>query len=77
MAGDKIVYLVQHVHEMDDDEDVKVIGIYSSQKNAEAAVERLKLIQGFKDAKEGFYIDEYKLDHDHWTEGYVTLNPGE
>lgn len=73
MVEDRIVYLVQHCHKTDDDEDVKVIGIYCSRKNAESAVQRLRLIQGFKDSKDGFYIDEYKLDQDHWTEGYVTL----
>jgi hypothetical protein len=23
--------------------------------------------------RQGFYIDEYELDKDHWTEGFVTM----
>lgn len=69
----KKVWIVQHVHEFnDEDEDVKFIGVYRSQESAERAVERLKLQPGFKDAIEGFHIDEYELDKDHWVEGYFT-----
>lgn len=67
------VFVVQHVHELADDrEDVKLIGVYSSQASAEAAVERLRAQPGFVDAPDGFHIDRYELDRDHWTEGYFT-----
>lgn len=70
---DENVYLVSHVHVIEDgEEDVKLIGIYSSMLKAEEAVERLKLKTGFKDAKKGFSIDKYLLDIDNWTEGYIT-----
>jgi len=68
------VFVVQHLHEMDDgEENVKMIGVYSTREIAEQAVERLKLQPGFSDIPEGFYIDPYPLDTDHWTDGYVTL----
>ncbi len=68
------VFVVQHVHEMEDsEEDVKMIGVYSTQGTAEQAVARLQLQPGFSDVPEGFCIDRYSLDEDHWTEGYVTL----
>jgi hypothetical protein len=68
------VFLVQHVHVLEDrEEDVKTIGIYSTREAAERAVERLKLQPGFRDTPEGFTIDMYRLDQDHWEEGYVTL----
>jgi hypothetical protein len=67
------VFLVQHVHELDDDrEDVKLIGVYSSQAKAQAAVERLRDAPGFSAAQGGFHIEEYPLDKDHWTEGYIS-----
>ena len=70
----KSVYLVQHVHLLkEDEEDVKIIGIYSTKELAREAVERTKLFQGFCDAPKGFYIDEYPLDKDSWTEGYITV----
>jgi len=83
----KSVFILQHLHILPDDtEDVKIIGIYSSEANAKEALERLKNQPGFCDSPElknphedevttsGFYIDEYKLDSDHWVEGYVTMN---
>jgi len=54
------------------DEDVKFIGIYSSREKAESAISRLVLQQGFKDFPDGFNIDQYTIDEDHWTEGFVT-----
>lgn len=69
------VYVVQHVHEFDDDtEDIKFIGVYSTYQKAEEAVDRLKNQSGFCDTPEGFHIDLYEVDVDHWTEGYVTIN---
>jgi hypothetical protein len=41
-----------------------MIGIYSSQVNAEAAIQRKALEEGFCDQKDGFMIIETVLDHD-------------
>ena len=68
------VFVVQHVHEMEDgEENVKMIGVYSTRERAEQAVRRLQLQPGFADIPEGFCIDTYPVDKDHWTDGYVTL----
>jgi hypothetical protein len=68
------VFLVQHVHVLDDgEEDVKTIGIYSTREAAERAVERLKAQPGFREAPEGFTTDLFWVDQDHWEQGYVTL----
>jgi hypothetical protein len=87
MACMNRVFLVQHLHILPQgEEDVKIIGVYSSRQAAIEAIERLRSQPGFMenpkqvnplvdDGKEGFYIDEYPLDKDHWTEGYVTVHP--
>jgi len=68
------VYVLQHVHSLaDGEEDVKVIGVYSSRENAETAITRLGQAPGFADAMDGFHIDEYQVDKDQWAEGYSTL----
>ncbi|HEX7378039.1 MAG TPA: hypothetical protein VF278_13040 [Pirellulales bacterium] len=68
------VFLLQHVHSFDNcEEDVKLIGIYSSRANAEAAVTRLSQAPGFSTDAAGFHVDEYVVDNDHWIEGYSTL----
>ena len=67
------VFLLWHVHEFpDDEEDAKLIGVYSSPEAAERAQQRLAAVPGFRDVPNGFCIDRYAVDQDHWTEGYVT-----
>ena len=66
------VFVLQHVHAREDGvEDVKFIGVYSSREKADAAVARLGRLPGFSDAPDGFHVDEYRVDQDHWVEGYV------
>ena len=74
MRSGEAVFVVQHVHEFDDEaEDVKMIGVYSTQEQAEQAVARLRSREGFCDTPDGFHISRYPLDVDHWTEGYITV----
>ncbi len=64
------VYLVQHVRDPDGDEDVKVIGIFSTRDGAQRAVDRTVKLPGFRDHPDGFNIDEYTVDADHWQAGF-------
>jgi hypothetical protein len=66
------VFIVWHIHTIDADDDEKLIGVYGSKEDAEAAIARLAVKPGFSSAPEGFQIDEYEIGLDHWTEGYVT-----
>lgn len=61
-----------------------LIGVYRTLEAAKAAVSRLALQPGFSQhpniiapdltsEEQGFYISEYELDKDHWTEGFVTM----
>jgi hypothetical protein len=71
----EFVYLLQHTHEdenLENGEDVKLIGVYSSKVKAEEALLRSKMLEGFIDNQDGFEIDEYRLDQDQWTFGFVT-----
>lgn len=68
------VYVLHHIHTFEDgEEDVKLIGVYSTKEEAEKAIKRVEAQSGFCDAPEGFHISRYTLDKDHWTEGYVTV----
>ena len=69
-----IVYLVHHVHELPGGaEDIKLIGVYSTRGKAQDAIRRVYGELGFRDCLEGFSVDKYEIDKDHWVEGYVTL----
>jgi len=66
------VYLVQHAYEdAAGCDEVKLIGIYSSEAAAKAAVDRLRKQPGFRDRPNDFHVEACELDKDHWTEGYV------
>jgi hypothetical protein len=70
------VFLVWHVRvisEEDDTEDIKLIGIYTTEKLAEEAIERKKMFEGFRDFPEGFEISENPLNQDLWSEGFITI----
>ena len=61
------------VHSLPDTGRVKVIGIYSSKELAEAAEKRSRLLPGFAEEPDGFTIERYEVDKDHWPRGFVRL----
>ncbi|HTD21515.1 MAG TPA: hypothetical protein VK738_02610 [Terriglobales bacterium] len=63
------VYLLWFVQERDDCE--LLIGVYSSESEAKAAIERVKDQPGFVEFLEGFQIHPYQLDRDSWTKGFI------
>ena len=66
------VYLLWHTHILDDEEDSKLIGVYSSQELAEEKIVEYRSVEGFKNNPDDFEIASYQLDQDFWTEGFVT-----
>ena len=63
-----VVYLLWHT---DTYEDEKLIGVYRTESDALATMERTRGKPGFSDKGGRFEVAEYKLNHDHWTEGFV------
>jgi hypothetical protein len=73
MSG-SMVFIVQHVREISPDvEKVKLIGVYSTEAAAMAAVARARALPGFAESKDGFHVGAHQLDKDNWTEGFVTM----
>jgi hypothetical protein len=71
------VYLLWHAHDLVEEIDVKLIGVYSSEARAIEARERAKTLPGFRENPDGFHIDRYEVDKDSWTTGFVTVRQGE
>ena len=65
-AMDK-VFVLQHERPETEDqtEDVKLIGAYSPEASAQAAIERLRTQPGFRDHPDDFTIDAYQIGKDH------------
>jgi hypothetical protein len=61
------------LHSLPESGRVKVVGIYSSQDLAEAAEKRSRQLPGFAEEPEGFTIQQYEVDKDHWPRGFVRL----
>ena len=61
------------LHSLPETGKVKVIGIYSSKALAEAAETRARLLPGFAEEPDGFTIEQYGVDQDHWPRGFVRL----
>jgi hypothetical protein len=65
------VYYLHHTRDKGTaDEDDKEIGTYTSYQLAKEAINRLKDKTGFIEYPNDFYIDEYIIDKDYWTDGF-------
>jgi hypothetical protein len=65
-------HILWHVREDDPyKEDAKLIGVYSSDAAARAAIGRVQDQPGFCDFVAGFEISDYEVDKDHWAGGFV------
>ena len=66
------VFLLWHSREIGNGHtDDKLIGVYSSEAEAEAAKARKLRYEGFRDFPRDFCIDRYELDRDQWSEGFI------
>ncbi|HTZ97024.1 MAG TPA: hypothetical protein VMB18_11540 [Terriglobales bacterium] len=66
------VHLLWFVHEeAEGNDEALLIGVYSTEEKAKAAIQRLRDKPGFCRQAEGFQIHTYEVDHDHWTDGYI------
>jgi len=65
------VFLVWYKN-LQNEDDVKVMGAYSSKKKAEDSIQQLIKSTEFKDSPENFDIYDYILDQTSWTEGFIT-----
>jgi hypothetical protein len=65
------VFVLWYVHEIEGSDDEKLIGVYRTEEDARAAMERLRGKPGFMEKPDGFTCDRYELNRDHWTEGFV------
>ena len=62
------VYLLYHIRP---EGQLLLVGVYESEKDAKAAIERLKGQPGFVEYPEGFEYHAYGLGADIWSEGFA------
>lgn len=69
------VFALEHARYKDDDrnndvEDYKLIGVFTTEQQAQTAMSQLKMQPGFKDYPNGFHIDAYPLNQVNWSSGF-------
>lgn len=57
----------------EDGDDLKILGAYSTEQKAQDRLVRARELPGFRDEPDCFLVDQYTLDEDRWTEGFVTV----
>ena len=73
------VFLLWHTHDLTDDcgthEEVKLIGVFSSEEKAKKAMEQLKDKEGFRDFPIScFEIAKTKIDRPSWIDGFSLVH---
>jgi hypothetical protein len=72
------VWLLWHGDDIEDDTpDAKLLGVYSTETRARDRIERSRQVAGFMDYPDAFVVARYDVDKDEWTEGFVTIEPGQ
>jgi hypothetical protein len=66
------VYLLVHEYELDGYDQLKVLGVHSEHRLAEAAQTYFGTQPGFCDHLEGFGIQECQLNKNLWSQGFFT-----
>ncbi|MER6509066.1 hypothetical protein ABT158_19730 [Nonomuraea sp. NPDC001636] len=53
-------------------DDVKLLGVYSSEERARRRIASARALPGFRDEPDCFWYGEVELDADAWPEGFVS-----
>ncbi len=67
----KKVFLLYHIYEYDEEDEVNVLGIYKTKDAAKAAISLLKEKRGFSKYPNGFHIKSYKLNKTKCKNGFI------
>lgn len=57
----------------EDGDDVKLLGVYSTEDRARERIERARKTTGFSDEPDCFMVSRYAVDEDTWAEGFLTI----
>ncbi|WP_433263214.1 hypothetical protein ACQPZF_31600 [Actinosynnema sp. CS-041913] len=56
-------------------DDLKILGVYSTERRARERIEHARSMPGFSDEPNCFLLDRYVVDVDQWAEGFATVRP--
>jgi hypothetical protein len=70
------VFILQYTYDKDGRDETKFIGVYSTEAEAQAAINRLKEQNIFSNQPGCFFINGYEVDKDQWTEEFAAMKNG-
>ena len=65
------VFPVTHSHEIDGTEFIRLVGVFSTRGEADAAAARAAELPGFDETRDGIHVGSATLGAPRWTEGFV------
>ncbi len=72
------VFMLEHVYEVGEKEEIKFIGVFSSESKAKEAIRELIPKKGFSEHPETcFVISKSKIDEFGWKEGFINWEDAE
>ena len=84
METSNCVFLLRHSYEYDigdwdKAEEIKFLGVFSTEEKGKDAIEYYKVLPGFRDYPEDcFHLGELELDRNYnWAEGFVKVSDDE
>ena len=70
----KKIYFLDFVYEFEDGhDDIKLLGVFSSKKNAKLALEKIKANPEYKKITKYIVISEDSMETLGWEDGYMTV----
>lgn len=70
----EVIYVLSHLRPLPDgEEEERQIGVYSSKERAELREACLQDQPIFREAPDEFYVVQFEIGEDCWTDGYVTV----
>lgn len=65
------LYIVCHMYEINEHEEARMIGIFSSVNKANEVIKKHKKLPGFKEYPDGFIVDTCKMEEEDWESGFI------
>ena len=71
-GSDRICYVVHHTSRFNDDEDRKLIGVYRSIDDANAVIQKMSYVRGFRRQPERFTCTPFVIGFRYFQEGFTS-----
>ena len=66
------VFMVWYSAGSNDEEEHRIVGVYATQGDAEAAIARAARCVEFREAPENLVIDQCPIGRDGWVDGFIS-----